>query len=410
MSDTIVTKMPLTLLDVDTYPNLRLDIVLRYTDSTLNKKVRLERGTKYEIIYLTDGELHKVVGKIMGVGKILRKEADGYPKYATEYLIKVDGSSECGSLIVTMRSSQIRDVKVFIKYADEDTTINTAVNSGGTVTGVVNDVTISNPVIDSGGNISGGDVDNGKPAPSKYTIIGGTSCGGNPNGNTIVVINPTNITGGTIVAGKIIQGTCPDGYTIDPVTGKLTTTMINGAVINNATVKDCTVTGGTVINPVLEGSIVSGGSRSGSDMVTTGATVIGSIATGGVTTGGTLTGGTAVGQIDGNNFIITDGQTTGGKSTGGTVTGGVVSGGTVIGNTTIGATITGGLWTGGTTVNGITSYGTITIGSVVIPGIAEPVDPPSSVVSDDQNMDFDGLIIFDNRNTGVGSNLSTVNL
>ena len=440
MSDNSSPLFPVTLTDVQSKISFELELTLHYTDSSLNKSIILKPRTKYDIVYLASGELHRVIGFLTGITKVIC-EADDYgsaPKY--EWILQIDASCDCESIVIKMKTSQIRAIKAFVKYADESTVISSATNNGGIVSGTVTGMKIKNAVIDDKGNITQGDVTYGKIGTTDVTITGGICYGNNPNGNPITVVGATT-TMGTIVAGKITQGTIPGTYITDPNTGITTVDIINGCVIDNTTIKDCSTTAGKVIDATINPSTVDGGTRSG-DIVTYGATVVGGIARDGVTTGGSLSGGTATGTINGVQYTITNGTTTGGTTTGAIITGGVVTGGTIIGGTTIGATITGGVATGGITVGGITTGGDIKPGSATIAGITNSVSPESigiynpnqgqggnitpgqggtvipgqggTVIPDPNSTDpyFDGdyFIIFDNSRTGVGSNLSTVKL
>ena len=454
-----ITNFPLTLIDVETRPNLRLQLRFRYSDSSKDYKIMLESGVLYDVVFLHCGELKKVVGRIIGVSRVHNLETVSYPQHSTEWLVRVDASSTNNSLVVDILSGQIRLIRKFTPHIDEDNTIDTGTTTGGITHGDVYDVTIKNPTIDDKGNPTSGDIDHGNVGPkpgtdpttgkptdgvpiSPITITeGGCTAGKNRSGNDVIVVNG-NTTGGTITGGQFVAGNILSHDTDDA--GNWTHCVISYAVINNSTISGGKTTGGTVIDPTMTNVTVTGGTRTGNDMVTHGATVVGDIGTGGYTEGGINHGGTATGQINGNPYTITGGTALGGKCTGCTVIGGVVSGGTVVGGAIVNATITGGTANGGTTIGANVTIGSGTIspgthvdtnnpvsvpvdpGTVVpIPGgnpgstdpsnnpnnPYQPVSPygpytPSYNPPGNGELDWDGLIIF-GSGEGIGSNLQT---
>ena len=387
-----ITNFPLTLIDVETRPNLRLLLSFRYSDPSHDYNIMLESGVLYDVVFLHRGVLKKVVGRIIGVSKVYNVETVEYPQRRMEWLIRVDASSTNSSLVVDILSGQIRLLRKYTPHMDEDNTIASGTTTGGITHGDVYDVTIKNPTTDEKGNTNGGDIDNGKVGPkptpdptdptktivtpiSPITITeGGCTAGKNNSGNDVVVVNG-NTTGGTITGGKFVSGNILSHDTDE--NGNYTHCVISYAVISNSTITGGKTTGGSVIEPKFTNVTVTGGTRTGTDMITHGATVVGDIGTGGYTEGGVNHGGSATGEINGNPYTISGGTSTGGKCTGCTVIGGVVSGGTVVGGAIINATITGGTATGGTTINA-----NITVdGGTISPGThIDTVNPISAVV------------------------------
>lgn len=393
-----------TLIEVEVEASTVLDVTLRYSDPVNNYTIRVEDGTMYDITYLDRDTLSKIVGRVVGLSRIVTREPVTYTVPNVEYIIKIDASSACSSIVKTIKSSQIRSIKAFIKYADEDTTIANSEHRNGTTVGTLTNVTIIDAVIDDNGNITDGKVTTGV---INGNTDGGISTGTNPNGNTIVTEGGTTA-GGTVNSGTIVNG-ITDVNTVVVVDNITTIPSISNVVIIDSNVVGGRTTDGVVVNPILQNSIVDGGIRSGSDMVTVGAIVVGDIATGGVTTGGILQGGTAIGTIDGKTYSITDGKTIGGVTSGGIVTGGVVEGGTVVGNVIVGAIIKGGTESGGTTVGGKTDGGKFTIGTGNVSLPTDIVDP-NDAMNNSPNSSEDGLIIETNSSDGVTSNIGTTNI
>lgn len=357
-------SVALMVTDVGVTSELTLSLTISFSDGTKDK-VRLEKGTKYKIQYLEDGQINAIVGVITSISKVGSMSSCVCSCCNGEdYVIMVDASTEFSSKVYNIRTSSIRSITPYIQYAEEDTTIVNARTSGATVAGQVSDLFITNATVDKEGNISGGLLSNAVLDKDKCIVADGCATGVNPLNHQITVTD-AQIIGGSAISGNITSGKVDEftlsGGELDPDTG-LTKGATLTAKAGTIVATNCNIVGskaynGTFIQPKLEYSTVIGGTRSGNDMITVGATVIGDIAYGGSITGGTLYGGVASGMIDGKPYSIINGETTGGTTILANVKNGKIVGGKKIGNTIIGATIYGGVATAGTTTCGNTVLG-----------------------------------------------------
>ena len=230
------------LTDVSARPVLSIWVNFEYSDPSYNKSIKLEHGLRYKIAYIEDRVLTRVVGVIKNITKVFNSEIDNR-RAPNEYLITVDCSTNYGANIKHIRSSQIRDIVVYIEHMDEDANLNNTETHGGTTTGIINDAVIDKIVIDDNqtsnvlmNDINGDfEVEAAEALPSDIvgplvaldvSIEGAIEIPG-PGGSTrvaldlpgtvgIPVINLSNditITGGVITGGRIIKGD------IDPSSG-----------------------------------------------------------------------------------------------------------------------------------------------------------------------------------------------
>jgi hypothetical protein len=341
-----------------------LSITIDYADGT-SKVYTLEKNKKYKVQYLSNGNLNTIIGVITNIGKINSSSNCTCDCCSTtDYIIRIDASSACSSLVEDIKISNIREIKPYIEHADEDSTILSAKINNASVLGVVHNVTITNAIVSADGIASAGTITQGTVDSEKGLIVDGCPTGVNSLNTTITTIN-SEITGGNIVSGVLkycdLSDESKNNITVlsTASNGDNTNTVSFTAKALTLVATDCNIVGaksinGTIIQPTIENSTVVGGKRTGSDMITTGATVIGDTAYGGCTTGGTLIGGTATGTIDGAPYIIENGTTTKGTSIKCTVTGGKIVGGKTVGNCTVGATVYGGIAECGSTTGGIT--------------------------------------------------------
>lgn len=408
------------LTGVTTTANMYIDLKFTYTNSCLDKTVRIEKDSIYTIEYLENNTIKRCSGKITDIYKV----------YTTDdsdniYKITVDCSANYSNSVVVMKTDQIRNISVYTAYADEDTTIDNSLHRYGTTIGMVKNAIITNATVDANGNILEGTIIEG--VVDGYTHDG-IAQGENSNKHTITVINGRtyggNIQGGMVLNGILrsgdIDGMVEEGTNI---TEKATVRgIVSNCVIVNTIIEGGKTDQGTIIDPTLYNSTVVDGTVTG-DIVTTGGITAGDITTGGITTGGTITGGTAIGTIDDNRYTIEGGTTTGDNlvTTGGVVVGGIITGGTQIGSVIVGAIVTGGTCTGGTTTGGTTTGGTIIPGKTHEIAIAKPsrnpdynkVNAAEKTPTDLLNMkcNNDDLLVWTKTRTGdVCSNLGTTRM
>lgn len=365
------------LTNVITTSKMYLDLKFKYTNSLMDKIVRLEQGKIYTIDYIENGDIKRCSGMVTDIYKIYKIDNND-----NLYKIKIDCSTNYSNSVVIIKNDQIRDCKIYIPYSEEDTTILNSSHKYATTVGDIKEAIITNASVDKNGNILEGTIVDG--IVYGHTVDG-LANGQNQSHHEIYVKNGNTI-GGRIINGLILNGIVRSG----DIDGKLDETtlitekatvkgIIANVVIVNSTVEGGKTSNGTIINPIIENSTVSDAQITGDDLITTGGVTIGNITTGGTTIGGTATGGTATGNIDNERFTIEDGITTPIDSdhqlvtTGGTVVGGTIIGGTQIGNAIINATIKGGVVTGGVTTGGTTSGGTLIPTNTANVSIAKPI-------------------------------------
>ena len=347
----------LTGVTADAY--IALKITFRYTNTQFNREVIVSPNKIYTITYLEDGNLKKCSGKVTNIFKVNSLENDNI------YKIKLDCSTDYSNSVVVMKSDQIRDIIQYQPYAEEETTINESFHRGGTTAAaVLKDAVIIDATLDANNNIIDGKVVSA--TITNGNTVDGVAEGYNSNNHRINVVNG-NTDGGIIQKGDILNGVLRSGDVDgikDDITGITEHAKVKGiianAVIVNSEVIGGTTKNGTIIDTTINNSTVKDAKVVGADMVTVGGITIGNITTNGTTTGGSATGGYAIGTINGNQYIITDGETTGNlTTTGGVLTGGEIVGGTKVGNMILNAVIKGGIVTGGITVGGTTTNGTL---------------------------------------------------
>lgn len=354
----------LMITNVSTKATYNIAITIDYSDGT-SKTYNLEKGKKYKVQYLANGEINTLVGAITNIGKVNSTSNCSCDccSGVNDYIIRIDASTNYSSVVEDIRTSNIRTIEPYVEHADEDTTILNARSSGVTVAGLVNDIVITNATIDEDGTVLEGIIIKGNVDEKEGIVVDGCSIGTNSLNNTITV-SEAEVVGGTITSGKIMSGklgkfTITTQGNMDCCSNTMTNCIVEA---KSATIvaTECNVVGsksygGEVINPVIENSTIIGGKRAGKDMVTTGAIVIGDVAYGGTITGGTLLGGIATGSINGKAYVIENGSTTGGTSMKCTVTNGKIVGGKNINGSIIGATVYGGIAECGTTTGGTTT-------------------------------------------------------
>ena len=415
---------PLYVTDVSATSSYTVDLTISYSDGS-SKTTTLSKNTKYLIKYVQDGQLLQVVGIITAIGKVNNTTSCTCDCCNTEdYLIKLDCSSEYSSSVVIIKSSTIRDISVYTKYADEDTTIQDSVVRGATLIGRVESIKILEATITLDGIVTKGKIVKGAPDCTNAVVADGCATGENEKGHTIVVINGTtlggNIMTGQVTSGKVYSYIITDGET-DPETGTVTNCTVEAEkgmlIATSVSVIGGTTTNGTVIDPTLNPSMVAGGTRIGTDLVTTGAIVIDGIAYGGNCEGGVLYGGTATGEIDGRVYTIEEGVTKGGYSNKCTVTGGTVKGGTIIGNTIVGATVYGGTAECGITMQGVTTLGEegiIRAGTFQFPeGLITTINAHANTDVAAFEKDIDNLVVWWTSDVGgfhFGTNIGTTQI
>ena len=149
------------LTDVNVRPVLSVYLGFEYADPAFNKTVKVEHGLRYKFTYLEDRSLVRVIGIVKGMAQIYKSILDNR-KTSPEFLITVDASTDYGSNVKRIRSSQIRDVVKYIDHMDEDTNLSNTEVTSATVFGKIDNVVIDNIVIDdSNQNIVSTDI-NGK--------------------------------------------------------------------------------------------------------------------------------------------------------------------------------------------------------------------------------------------------------
>nr|DAJ30965.1 MAG TPA: hypothetical protein [Caudoviricetes sp.]DAS08430.1 MAG TPA: hypothetical protein [Caudoviricetes sp.] len=353
------------LVDVATIPILSVYIDFTYSDPAFDKRVKLERDYRYRVTFLEDRVLMRLVGTITNIRRIFDPEIEtnGGEPMPPEYVITLDASSKYGSNVKKIRTSQIRDVKRYTEYMDEDPTILDAEVHGGTTVGKSTDIVIRHVDYDEdNGIIKGGQVDSGK-------VIGDTTNGITngkiDNGKTVTVVDNV-VDGGKIDSGVVIHAEVdndmPHEIVVDPDGSKSFHGSIVNFIIVNTHITGGKSTGGKIVDIETFNTTVYGGIISGKNMYTIGGVTKGEITYGGTTIGGTVVGGDAIGTWNGR-VIHRDGDivTVDGVTNGGVITGGTVIGGNRIGEYIYNATVVGGTGTANITSGGTTTGGKITV-------------------------------------------------
>lgn len=398
------------LTNVKTSAKIILTITFQYTNNGTTS-IDITPGVLYTVQYLENGEIYQCTGMVTNIYKV-----EQLNESSNIYKIRIDCSTNYNHKVVVIKSDQIRGIKTYIPYQDEDTTLTNALHEYATViSNVIKDAIIIDGELDKNGNILKGTIINGTIEDGR--TVDGLVNGTNSSNHNICMRNAQtaggNITAGIILGGHFLSGDI-DGKKEED-TGITTKATIKGiltdVIIINATVSGARTinNSGTVIDTTLFNSRLVDATVSGNDMITTGGITIGNITTNGTSIGGTATGGIASGYIDGIYFNMVSGTTvvnntssstpgyndstgnstnnygstttgsyynnTGSGSSsssnntvngniyagklvthGGTVVGGTIRGGTRIGNAIYNATIIGGVCTGGITTGGYT-YG-----------------------------------------------------
>lgn len=363
-------KRPLYIIDIAATKEYTITLSISYSDGTVST-FKLEKNKKYTITYVKDGKMYTKTGVITSIGQVNSSSCcECNYCNSDDYIIRLDSSENYVSSVDDIRTSTIRQIKEYIPYSEEDTTILNARTSGVTVAGKVNDISITNATIDKDGNLTAGVVTAAVIDEEDAIIADGCAVGVNNLNHTITVMDSI-ITGGTIIKGNIISGIVKDfeitvGDRIltdvddleEPIENCTVTAEFATLVATECNVVGARSEGGIVIEPIIKDSVVTGGTRSGNNMVTLGAMVIDSIGYGGTITGGTLNGGTALGLINNKPFVIENGITTGGESIRSTVENGTIIEGQSKGtNAIIGAIIKNGTAKCDTTIHGVTTLG-----------------------------------------------------
>ena len=395
------------LTDVNARPVLSVYLGFEYADPAFNKTIKVEHGLRYKFVYLEDRALVRVIGIVKGMTQIYKSELDNR-KAPPEFLITVDASTEYGSNIKRIRSSQIRDVVKYIDHMDEDINLSNTETTSATVFGKINNVVIDKITIDdSNQNIVSTDI-NGKleildakstlsfedivgdlqiTSDEKFLVVHEIT--GNVGVPYVRTIGSVIINGGTISGGKVISGD------LDP------STHSNGGITYGVNIKGSSV--------IVTGNTTSGGKINGGDAVrfdvditkpfkfelnddgtkkftgsVVNALIINGHITGASTTGGKIVEPTITNAVTYGGTIISQGTNMSGGTSGtspsynpsvgitpsdSTYNPDYVPGGTSGGNTstskgemvTTGGITTGDVTTGGTTIGGIITGGT-TIG------------------------------------------------
>ena len=253
------------LTDVNVRPVLSVYLGFEYADPAFNKTIKVEHGLRYKFTYLEDRALVRVIGIVKGMAQIYKSGLDNR-KAPPEFLITVDASTEYGSNIKRIRSSQIRDVVKYVDHMDEDTNLTNTEVTSATVFGKVNNVVIDKIVIDdSNQNIVSTDINgkmeilDAKSTLSFEDIVGDLEITsdkkflvtheitGNVGVPYIRTIGSVVINGGTISGGKIISGD------LDP------STHSNGGITYGVNTKGSSV--------IVTDNTTSGGKIDGGDAV-----------------------------------------------------------------------------------------------------------------------------------------------
>ena len=393
------------LTGVSTTAKISLLLNFNYTNSNCNASVELTPGKIYTVKYLENGTIKGCTGLVTNIYKV-----DQLNEEQAIYKIRFDCSANYSNNVVVIKSDQIRELKEYIAYQDEDNTLSNASHTFGTTLGrIIENAVLTDVELDPNKNILKGRIIEGKITDGR--TVDGIIVGTNSSGHKITllygqtsggVINDGIVLSGILRKGEVSNGTVNEetGFTSNAIVkGLLTDCMIaNSKVYEASTVDNCQA---VVIDPTLKNGTLSNAIISGPDMITIGGVTVGDITTGGIVIGGTPSGGIAKGYINNEHFTIINGITTSQNSTpitnqemksllnhtgtntkegilntgvsninttGKLITqGAVVKGGTLLGGTKMGNAIYGGIVTGGTATGGVTTGG-ITTGGTLIPG------------------------------------------
>ena len=411
---------PLYVTDVAAESHYTVDLTITYSDGSTNTTT-LSRDNKYVIKYIENGMLKQIVGVIIAIGKVNNSSNCTCDCCSGEdFLIKVDASVEYSSNTVIIKTSSIRDIQIYTKYADEDTNIEDAAIRGAALVGNVTKLKITDCTINTEGRVTKGKLVKGLPDPENCAITNGCVIGTNSKGHEIVVVDSQYCSGmimnGNVMSGIVYEFTI-EGGELDPETGITTGCTVEAKrgmlIATDVTAMGGVSYGGTVIDPTIKNSTVVGGERTGTDMITTGGIAMNGIYYSGTTEGGTLIGGTAVGFINGKVYHILDGVTKGGFSNKTTVTGATIEGGKIVGASTIGATAKGGIAECGVSFEGTTTLGpdgVIKPGMVTIPeGLIDTACSTPDTTAYERVVN-ELIVWFKAPQVGFGSNISVVTL
>ena len=445
-----VSDFPVTLIEVEAVPVTRIGLVFKYSNDKLNYKTALSPGIPYKIIYLDGGELKQVIGVIAGASRHFSVSSRAATQVA-EWIITVDVSTKYQALQVKIPTTNIRYCKVYVKGMDDDNSvIINATTHACNVYGTINNVNLSDLVYDTDGEtiisakVLAGEIDTSKDPNDKYYSFGNGGCSKGTNGsNNTVIVENGMIIGGSITDGKFLTGKVTGGN-LDTIANTLTGCTITEGCISECTVTDSTVYNGTLVDTNFQYAIIINPTRSGEEIVTTGGTTVDDVTTGGTATGGNVTGDKAIVHSNGNWYVV-EGQffSSGGTSSGGTLIGGVMSGGMKVGAAYVHTTVKGGVYKGGIDIGGKVTIGDgyiyprsdfggdVDINAILNSGI-RILDKSYMVTASEKEklvtnkdwekflyeknlpqdaaFDWDGLIIFNDSQKGIGSNIGTTNL
>lgn len=353
------------LVDVATIPILSVYIDFTYSDPAFDKRVKLERDYRYRVTFLEDRLIQRMVGTITNIRRIFDPEIEtssGLPM-PPEYVVTLDASTKYGSNVKHIRTSQIRDIKRYTEYMDEDPSMKDAEVHGGTTVGKSTNIVIRFVEYDEDkGVIKGGKVDSG-------TVLGNTTNGitnGTINNGKVVTVVDNTVDGGKIDAGVVIHAEIdedmPHKFVVEPDGSKTFHGSVVNFIIVNTHITGGKSLGGKIVDIETFNTVVYGGIITGKDMYTIGGITKGDITYGGTTIGGTVVGGDAIGSWNGR-VIHRDGDivTVDGITTGGIITGGTVLGGDRIGEYIYNGVVIGGSGSANVTTGGYTTGGKITV-------------------------------------------------
>lgn len=446
---TTVSDFPVTLIEVEAVPVTRIGLVFKYSNDKLNYRTALSPGIPYKIIYLDGGELKQVIGVIAGASRHFSVSSRAATQVA-EWIITVDVSTRYQALQVKIPTTNIRYCKVYVKGMDDDNSvIINATTHACNVYGTINNVNLSDLVYDTDGEtiisakVLAGEIDTSKDPSDKYYSFGNGGCSKGTNGsNNTVFVENGMIIGGSITEGKFLTGKVTGG-TLDTIANTLTGCTITEGCISECRVTDSTVYNGTLVDTNFQYAIIINPTRSGEEIVTTGGTTVDDVTTGGTATGGNVTGDKAIVNSNGNWYVVEGAFfSNGGTSSGGTLIGGVMTVGSKVGAAYVHTTVKGGVYKGGIDIGGkITigdgyiyprsDFGDVDINAALNSGIrildksymVTASEKEKLVTNEDWDkflyeknlphgaaFDWDGLIIFNDSQKGIGSNIGTTNL